>query len=272
MTEFYSTEIGTIELSVPKFNQTDFLQYRCLYLSDVEGFHLGFLAPNFELGLLLRLSETQDQLPSSLFIACVTGRDEQATFYRGFGDIYRARYNEALVWQALHHKYILPLIGIDRENFPSFCSVSPWMKHGTILKYLGEHRQHLNVDKLILQIAEGLGYLHSQNVVHGDLRGYNIWCRTMGVYVWRTSVFQPSAKPTPQRASSGARATAPEARGGLHQSYHPTEFECEKFVRTTAIDVYAVACVCLEVRDGERPGRPETMSDVLWTVVNAAWA
>lgn len=56
---------------------------------------------------------------------------------------------EALVWQTFQHKYILPLIGIDRETFPlSFCMVSPWMKHGTVLKYLTE-RGRADVDKLV---------------------------------------------------------------------------------------------------------------------------
>jgi serine/threonine protein kinase len=55
---------------------------------------------------------------------------------------------EALVWQTLRHPYVLPLIGIDRETFPSsFCMVSPWMQHGTILKYLSEHGR-ANVEKM----------------------------------------------------------------------------------------------------------------------------
>lgn len=46
---------------------------------------------------------------------------------------------EALIWQKLRHKNILPLIGIDRETFPSFSMVSPWMKHGNVLKHLSTH-------------------------------------------------------------------------------------------------------------------------------------
>lgn len=56
---------------------------------------------------------------------------------------------EALVWRTLRHKYILPLIGVDRETFPSsFCMVSPWMQHGTILKYLKE-RGRADVPKMV---------------------------------------------------------------------------------------------------------------------------
>ncbi|KAJ7145863.1 hypothetical protein C8R44DRAFT_582160, partial [Mycena epipterygia] len=114
--------------------------------------------------IIIKLSEACDKLPSSLFITGVTEPDEHPTFRGGFGDIYRASYagnmvavkrvrtfhndadprrirlqfcREALVWQNLQHPFILPLIGIDREIFPpSLCMVSPWMEHGTVLKYL----------------------------------------------------------------------------------------------------------------------------------------
>ncbi|KAJ7279149.1 hypothetical protein C8J57DRAFT_1305684 [Mycena rebaudengoi] len=150
--------------------------------------------------ILLQLSEACDKLPSSLFITGVSECDQEPMFGGGFGDIYRASYagktvalkhmrtfqrgadlrrlrlrqqfcREALVWQSLRHPHILPLIGIDRESFPmSLCMVSPWMEHGTVLKYLEEHGRR-NVDKLLSEIALGLQYLHSRNVVHGDLRG-----------------------------------------------------------------------------------------------------
>ncbi|KAJ6580549.1 hypothetical protein DFH09DRAFT_854170, partial [Mycena vulgaris] len=104
--------------------------------------------------LMRKLSKTHEQLPSSLFITGVTDHDEHPTFSGGFGDIYRASYagklvslkrirtfsaksashrtrrqfcREALVWQGLRHRYIVPLIGIDCDTFPSsFFMVSPW--------------------------------------------------------------------------------------------------------------------------------------------------
>ncbi|KAJ6556229.1 hypothetical protein B0H19DRAFT_1029247 [Mycena capillaripes] len=73
-------------------------------------------------------------------------------FSGGFGDVFRASYDkqpiafkrirtfqadstsqrirlefcrEALVWQGLNHRFILPLIGIDRKTFPpSLCMPS----------------------------------------------------------------------------------------------------------------------------------------------------
>ncbi|KAJ7442177.1 kinase-like domain-containing protein, partial [Mycena galericulata] len=152
--------------------------------------------------LILKLSESSGKLPSCLFITGVTGRGEHPTFGGGFGDVYQAEYSgktvalkhmrrflrssdmrrrlhlkfcrEALVWRELHHPHILPFIGIDRESFSSsLCMVSPWMGHGTVLVYLENHGRG-KVDKMLFEIAQGLQYLHSRNIVHGDLRGGNI--------------------------------------------------------------------------------------------------
>lgn len=69
--------------------------------------------------------------------------------------------------------------------------VSPWMQHGSILKHLGDvggsntaktrryvgvHRARKNsataqIHPQLSEIAQGLEYLHSQNIIHGDLRG-----------------------------------------------------------------------------------------------------
>jgi serine/threonine protein kinase len=56
---------------------------------------------------------------------------------------------EALTWHNLRHPRTLPLIGIDRDSFsPSLCMVSPWMEHGTVLRYLDKHGR-ANVDRLV---------------------------------------------------------------------------------------------------------------------------
>ncbi|KAJ7468639.1 kinase-like domain-containing protein [Mycena latifolia] len=202
---------------------------------------------------------------------------------------------EALVWQTLQHKYVLPLIGIDRESFlSSFCLVSPWMKHGTVLKYLSEHGRE-DVDKLLLQVAEGLEYLHSMNVVHGDLRGTNILVSD-DWHVFLADFGLATIADTASTTSGVLTSTshhAGSARWLAPELIQPTSFGCDKFQRTPASDVYAFACVCLELHTGrppffgvspdvaallkviagERPARPDAfMSDGLWGLVAAAWA
>ncbi|KAF8183873.1 kinase-like domain-containing protein [Mycena galopus ATCC 62051] len=214
--------------------------------------------------IVRKLAESCDKLPSSIFIT-VTGREDHPTFAGGFGDIYRASHNnlvvalkhmrqfqssdpeirdirlklcrEALVWKDLRHPHILPFLGIDRDTFPSaLCSISPWMEHGTILKYLQIHGRG-NVDKLLHQVAQGLNYLHSCNIVHGDLRGANIlinddWSACLADF--GLSVFS--------NATTSMHTTSTRA-GSLYwmapELIDPDRFGC-KFARTKSSDIYAL--------------------------------
>ncbi|KAJ7147345.1 kinase-like domain-containing protein [Mycena filopes] len=263
--------------------------------------------------IVRKLSESCDKLPSALFITGVSDCDEHPTFGGGYGDIFHASHNggpvalkrmrfflrgsdlrrirlklcrEALIWKDLQHPHILPFMGIDRDSFPaSLCLVSPWMEHGTIMNYLNQHG-HANVDKLasfLYEIAQGLQYLHSQNIVHGDLRGAH-WRACLADF--GLSVFSDATSSMTTNRGGSPYWMAPELldpdRYGL------------KFVRTTATDVYAYGCVCLEVYtgrppfahlpepaalmkilQGERPQRPSgspAMTDILWRNVSTYWA
>ncbi|KAJ7607401.1 kinase-like domain-containing protein, partial [Roridomyces roridus] len=197
---------------------------------------------------------------------------------------------EALVWKDLIHPNILPFIGIDRDTFSSsLCMVSPWMVNGTVLQYLQDHGR-VNVDRLLSEIAEGIQYLHSRHIVHGDLRGANIlikedWVACLADFGLSSFTDATSKTHTSHRAGS-VYWMAPEL-------IDPDRFGL-KFVRTTASDVYAFGCVCFElytgrppfselsetaamfrIISGERARRPEgtpCMSDNLWNTVAEYWA
>ncbi|KAF8155160.1 ankyrin repeat-containing domain protein [Mycena galopus ATCC 62051] len=217
--------------------------------------------------IIRKLSEVCDKLPSSLFVTGVGRNEEHPRFGGGFGNIYRASYNnetvalkvmhhflptselrdirlkmcrEALVSRGLHHLHILTFIGIDRETFPSLALVSPWLEHGTVLHYLDRHGR-ANVDKLkyhntvvqLFQIAQGIEYLHSRNIVHGDLKGANIlinddWTACLADFGLSAFTDVTSTRSSTQRAGS-AYWMAPEL-------IDPDRFNC-KFVRTPATDV-----------------------------------
>ncbi|KAF7349005.1 Kinase-like protein [Mycena venus] len=167
--------------------------------------------------------------------------------------------------------------------------VSPWMEHGTVLQYLKDHGR-ANVDRLLFEVAQGLHYLHSCNIVHGDLRGTNIlvnedWSACLTDF--GLSVFSNASAPmnSPTRAGS-ILWMAPELIA-------PDRFGYE-FARTPATDVYAFGCVCVElytgrppfselsegsallkIINGERAVRPSgipAMSDTLWQHVMEYWA
>ncbi|KAJ7088049.1 kinase-like domain-containing protein [Mycena belliarum] len=271
--------------------------------------------------LIGKLAKKCDILPSSLHISGVTQRDEHPSFCGGFGDVFKASYqgrpvalkhmrmflstdqrdirrklcHEALVWQRLRHLYIVPLIGIDTESFPSsLCLVSPWMKNGTVIKYLstvGKANRQSTINRLICEIAQGLAFLHDQNIIHGDLRGSNILVDDDGhaclTDFGLTVLSDATATQTPNGAGS-VPWMAPEM-------LHPTAFGLVNPARTRASDIYAFGCVCLElftghppfheailcdasvmlqVIEGVRPRRPAggVLPDEVWNIVQKCWA
>ncbi|KAK7055190.1 kinase-like domain-containing protein [Favolaschia claudopus] len=266
--------------------------------------------------MVRRLSEASGSLPSSLFIpSAVCTRETYPTDGGGFGDIYRAFIDgkpvalkrmrqflhgsdlrrihlkfcrEALIWKDLHHPYILPLIGIDRDSFPDFlCMVSPWMEHGTVIDFLKKHGHDI-VDKLLYETAQGLEYLHSRNIVHGDLKGANILIQedwTACLADFGLSKFSDASTSMSSNRGGTVYWMAPEL-------LDPVQLE-DSFIRTPASDIYAFGCVCFELYTGrppfanvldiiaankiiagERPLRPlssPAMSDALWEHVKLYW-
>ncbi|KAF9789172.1 kinase-like domain-containing protein, partial [Thelephora terrestris] len=83
---------------------------------------------------------------------------------------------EAVVWKHLSHPNIVPFKGV---TFRPLQLVSEWMPCGEIKEYIKENPQ-ANLLSLLLGIAKGLNYLHSRNIIHGDLKGANIVVDTTG--------------------------------------------------------------------------------------------
>ncbi|KAG1851140.1 kinase-like domain-containing protein [Suillus subluteus] len=84
----------------------------------------------------------------------------------------KAMRRELNVWLKLSkHPTIVPILGIAHVGFQLPVLVSQWMPSGTLYKYLerGTIRTASEKVELAKGVADGLTYLHSENVVHGDL-------------------------------------------------------------------------------------------------------
>ncbi|KAJ7233204.1 kinase-like domain-containing protein, partial [Mycena rebaudengoi] len=142
--------------------------------------------------------------------------------------------------------------------------VSPWMENGTVLRYLNDHGRD-NVDRLLSEIAQGLEYLHSRNIVHGDLRGANIlindkWSACLADF-GLTSLSDATAATHSSNRNGSVRWMAPELLA-------PDRFGHLKFSRTPASDIYAFGCVCLELYTGRPPFADISETAAMFRVIN----
>ncbi|KAJ7114227.1 kinase-like domain-containing protein [Mycena epipterygia] len=271
--------------------------------------------------LLRTLCVAAKDFPPTLFLELDSVDTNQQIGRGGFADIFLGRYKgqditlkrlqvyqpepnkillqEVLTWVHLKHIYVLPFLGLDEKTFEGYppCIVTPYMRNGTMNNFVKIRNETLpdrRVDKLLFETAQGLAYLHSQNIVHGDLRGRNVLIddgehaqlADFGLAI----VTDATLGTTSTTQGSSLRWMAPE----LH------DYQAG-FKRTEASDVYAFACLCIEIFTGEqpfwnihqdimvvleilkqmRPPRPSSsgppdgtraMSDRLWATVEACWA
>ncbi|KAF7293344.1 Kinase-like protein [Mycena kentingensis (nom. inval.)] len=262
--------------------------------------------------LLVKLAQTSKLFPASLFITRATGRSPNPVAFGGFADVYTGTFKavkvavkhtkyftldgandgtkknqqlfrEALVWKNLRHRYILPFFGIDCGSFPnSIALVSPWMEFGTARAFLEQHSA-AHRDRLLEQVLEGLEYLHSTAIVHGDLHGGNVlvdayWNVQLTDFGLATFIDSLDATPSSQFRGGNPHWLAPE----LHSS--------QRYHRTPATDIFAFACLCIEFYtgrepfgkigemaamyrflNGDRPPRPMDMGNMLWSLVTECW-
>ncbi|KAG8904779.1 hypothetical protein FRB99_001211 [Tulasnella sp. 403] len=79
---------------------------------------------------------------------------------------------EIEVWNKLRHDHVLPFYGASITAVPPFI-VSRFMANGNIVTYLRKN-PNANRVKFAHEISLGMVYIHSQDIVHGDLKGLNV--------------------------------------------------------------------------------------------------
>ncbi|KAG6909005.1 hypothetical protein DXG01_002391 [Tephrocybe rancida] len=79
---------------------------------------------------------------------------------------------EAILWGQLSHPNLLPFYGLHTFR-TQIAFVAPWAENGNLSNYLA---QEPNANRVLLcaDAAAGVEYLHTNGVVHGDLKALNI--------------------------------------------------------------------------------------------------
>ncbi|TDL19868.1 kinase-like protein [Rickenella mellea] len=265
-----------------------------------------------------KLHESSGLFPSELYIEGVELQyDGRQVGHGGFADIFKGLWNaspvaikrlrshvdhakarealfrEAFTWEHLNHPRILPFLGLDFDSFPTYlpCIVTPWMENGTILQHIKRNVLPIeSIETLLLEITQGLAYLHDKEVVHGDIRGNNIlidecWHVRLADFGLTGFTNETLRTVSSINHAGSARWMAPE----LH---NPERAGLDRFVRTKASDIYALGCTILEIYTGNvpfsdvpeegavamhvtyhslRPERPPEISIDRWSLMEDCW-
>lgn len=203
---------------------------------------------------------------------------------------------ELIIWQKLIHDNILPLYGVAVGFGPFTAMVSPWAKNGSLTAYLESHRDLLIPDqfKLLSDIASGLRYLHSNQVVHGDLSGSNVLVMENGTAC--LSDFGLSGVVTEFFGSSTFSSTVSgNIRWGAPELFALPENQDDPTNRPSKeADIYSFGSITLQVlsgkvpyyyikqqmqiivmvADGKKPRRPEEpkIAEEHWNMIERCWS
>ncbi|KDQ17174.1 hypothetical protein BOTBODRAFT_105820 [Botryobasidium botryosum FD-172 SS1] len=85
------------------------------------------------------------------------------------------------VWKRLRHPNVMPFIGsiVFESPMRALFLISPWMENGDLGTYIKANPKADRL-RLLTQIATGLEYLHTSDVVHGDLKAANVFISGTG--------------------------------------------------------------------------------------------
>ncbi|KAF7982386.1 hypothetical protein HWV62_28471 [Athelia sp. TMB] len=190
-------------------------------------------------------------------------------------------------WKTIEHHNVMPCLGVTYDFGLVASLIMPFCPEGNINDYIRDH-PHANRLGLLSQVASGVAYLHSRDVVHGKICGKNIVVAPNGcplitdaglsqVIRAQEGIF-PWALP-----SESLRWQAPETFGpDIDDAY------------TASSDVWSLAMTILEVMSGRMPYYPrrqvhatafaimngvlplrpdnDTVSDGLWDLLHTSWA
>ncbi|KAF8068027.1 kinase-like domain-containing protein [Lyophyllum atratum] len=286
------------------------------------------LCAQFRRNLLVatqRLSRRAGLYPTSLNLKHVEFVSEYPVAAGGFADIYQGRLRgqvvclkvirlyqtshvdaflknfsaEAILWCQLSHPNLLPIYGIFVCT-TRLCLVSPWMEHGDVNDFLKKHPE-ANRRLLISDVAAGVAYLHSHDIIHGDLKGANILVDDCGRACLADFGLSAVSDTNILHWTSHSSAAS---KGGSIRWQAPELFDIDNddvVDNSKPSDVYAVSCVAyeiftgnvpffelprdlavtLKVKAGAHPSRPPMSSptwgawglaEPLWSLMEACWS
>ncbi|KAF8594851.1 WD40 repeat-like protein [Ceratobasidium sp. AG-I] len=182
-------------------------------------------------------------------IKCVWLQQAQEGDWKGAKRAMRETY----VWSKARHENVQELTGVIMFQ-GHLGMVSPWMENGNLQKYL-EANPEVERYPLCVQLAEGVAYLHSIDMVHGDLKALNVLVSQEGVLKindFDHSILANMTLRFSQSSKNGGgtlRWMAPELLKLVSDQANATSTQA----RNKQTDMYAFGMTLLEIVTGRIP-------------------
>jgi len=138
--------------------------------------------------------------------------------------------------------------------------VSPWMKNGNSLDFCAKHPD-VHRMPIINGVADGLAHLHSQNVVHGDIKATNILISNDGAPLICDFGLAYVCDSTEDQTDQTVSTTVRRAGSLRHMAIELHQSETPGLSVSRESDVWALGMLCIELLTGHPPfhGQSEGM-------------
>ncbi|KZV78287.1 kinase-like protein [Exidia glandulosa HHB12029] len=192
---------------------------------------------------------------------------------------------EISVWKRLEHPNVNAMCGLFLGLGVVPAMVSLWCEEGDISRYLKVRSGDPNIGEikttLMIQVANGLKYLHQHDIIHGDIKGANVLVGDDGTAKLCDFGFSILLAQHSQSFTQGSNVK------GTCRWMAPELFDEEGAAHTFASDIWATGCLLIEIQcavlpyhtkisdqqvilalsQSELPPRPKDMPDALWRLV-----
>ncbi|KAJ9211527.1 hypothetical protein DTO166G4_6807 [Paecilomyces variotii] len=129
---------------------------------------------------------------------------------------------------------------------PSMYMVTPYMEHDLsgLLENPKVHFSEPQIKCYMLQLLEGLRYLHESRILHRDMKAANLLISNKGILqIADFGLARPYDEPPPQPGKGGGEAKRDYTTLVVTRWYRPPELLLQLRRYTTAIDMWGVGCV-----------------------------
>lgn len=168
---------------------------------------------------------------------------------------------EIKLLKMLSHPNILQLkeMAVERSKGegrkkPSMYMVTPYMEHDLsgLLENPAVHFTEPQIKCYMLQLIEGLRYLHENRILHRDMKAANLLINNKGILqIADFGLARPYDEPPPQPGKGCGEAKRDYTTLVVTRWYRPPELLLQLRRYTTAIDMWGVGCVFGEMFKGK---------------------